>query len=79
MSPELRLFLEAMQQDFHTTMLIAFWSVIATFTVCVAMWVWGWRTTAAMRKETATLIANIEARTQAIMAQTQELLRRSQP
>lgn len=67
MSPELRLFLEAMQQDFHTTLLMALGMVIATFTACIAMWIWGWRTTQAMRRETAKYAADAQATMQAIL------------
>ena len=68
MSPELRLFLEAMQQDFHTTLLIALGMVIANFTLCLAMGIWGWRSTQTIRRETAKYAADAQATMQAILA-----------
>lgn len=67
MSPELRLVLEAMQQDFHTTLLIALGMVMATFTACIAMGIWGWRSTRTIRRETAKYAADAQATMQAIL------------
>jgi multidrug resistance efflux pump len=69
MSPELRTFLEAMQQDFHTTYLIALWSTLATLALVAAMFVWGWLTTARIRQEMETYAGQAEARLQAILAE----------
>jgi len=68
MSPDLRLFLEAMQQDFHTTLLIALGMLMATFTVSIAMGIWGFRSTTRLRRETAKYAADAQATMQAILA-----------
>ena len=68
MSPELRVFLEAMQQDFHSTLLIAIGMVMATFTACIAMGIWGWRSTTHLRRETAKYAADAQATMPAILA-----------
>lgn len=68
MSPDLRLFLAAMQQDFHTTLLLALGMVLANFTLCLAMGIWGWRSTTRLRRETAKYAADAEATMQAVLA-----------
>jgi len=70
MNPELHAFLEAMQQDFHSTLLIAIGISAGTLALVGAMFVWGWIVTSRIRQEMATFAGQAEARLQAIMAQT---------
>ena len=76
MSPELLAFLtklhvelQQMQQDFHTTMLIAIGIAAGTLALLGAMFVWGWLQTSRIRQEMATFAGQAEARLQAIMAE----------
>jgi nitroreductase len=62
--------LTQMQQDFHTTMLIAIGIAAGTLALVGAMFVWGWLATSRIRTEAAKYAADAEARMQAILAQT---------
>jgi hypothetical protein len=69
-NPELRAFLEAMQQDFHTTMLLAIGIGAVTLLLCVIILTWGWLASAKIMRQAEQFAANAQASMQAILAQT---------